>query len=143
MSLHEKDRKVLNALWAKISKKANIIGADAVFRMLTVYPQTKTYFAHWTDLSSKSASVRKHGRLVMGGVGLAMDNLTNLTEGLLTLSGLHAFMSRVDPANFKILAHCIMVSIAILYPQDFTPQAHVSLDKFMANLALALSEKYR
>ena len=43
----------------------------------------------------------------------------------------------------QLLAHCMLVVIAIMFPKEFTPEAHVALDKFLAALALALSEKYR
>lgn len=73
-------------------------------RMLAVYPQTKTYFSHWKDLSPGSAPVRKHGKTVMAGVGEAVSKIDDLTNGLLNLSELHAFQLRVDPANFKVNA---------------------------------------
>ncbi|XP_042339144.1 hemoglobin embryonic subunit alpha-like, partial [Plectropomus leopardus] len=112
-------------------------------RMLIVYPQTKTYFAHWKDQSPTSPSARKHGITVMGGIADAVTKIDDLKGGLLTLSELHAFTLRVDPANFKIASHCIMVVLAAMFPNDFTPEVHVSFDKFLAALALALSEKYR
>lgn len=71
-------------------------------RLVTVYPQTKTYFTHWKDTSASSSQVRKHGITVMGGVREAMGKINDLTGGLLTLSELHAFTLRVDPANFKV-----------------------------------------
>uniref|UniRef100_A0AAQ5XY69 Hemoglobin, alpha embryonic 1.2 n=1 Tax=Amphiprion ocellaris TaxID=80972 RepID=A0AAQ5XY69_AMPOC len=122
---------------------ADDIGGDALSRMVTVYPQTKTYFAHWKDLRPGSAPVMKHGKTVMGGVADAVSKIDDLTGGLLSLSELHAFTLRVDPANFKILAHNILVVFAIKFPKDFTPEVHVSLDKFLAALARALAEKYR
>uniref|UniRef100_A0A3P9I908 Globin domain-containing protein n=1 Tax=Oryzias latipes TaxID=8090 RepID=A0A3P9I908_ORYLA len=142
-SLSAKDKEAVKAFWAKASLKATDIGADALGRMLVVYPQTKTYFAHWKDLSPGSAPVKKHGQTVMGGVAEAVGKIDNLTAGLLNLSELHAFTLRVDPANFKILSHNILVVLAIMFPNDFTPEVHVAMDKFLAALALALAEKYR
>lgn len=43
----------------------------------------------------------------------------------------------------QLLAHCILVVAAIMYPNDFTPEVHVGFDKFLAAVALALSDKYR
>ncbi|KAF6733724.1 Hemoglobin subunit alpha-1 [Oryzias melastigma] len=143
MSLTEKDKAAVKALWAKIAKSADAVGADALSRMLLVYPQTKTYFSHWPEMKTGGESVKKHGKKVMGGVALAVSKIDNLTAGLLELSELHAFQLRVDPANFKLLAHCIQVVIANMFPNEFTPEAHVALDKFLANVALSLSEKYR
>lgn len=71
-------------------------------RLVCVYPQTKSYFDHWKDTSPYSAPVRKHGITVMGGIYEAVSKIDDLTNGLLTLSELHAFMLRVDPVNFKV-----------------------------------------
>ncbi|XP_040922929.1 hemoglobin, alpha embryonic 5 [Toxotes jaculatrix] len=143
MSLTEKDKAAVKALWAKISKSLDAIGADTMGRMLSVYPQTKTYFSHWPDMSPGSAPVKAHGKKVMSGVSQAVAKIDDLTNGLLELSEKHAFQMRVDPANFKILSHCLLVVISSMFPKDFTPEAHVALDKFLANVALALSERYR
>ncbi|XP_030645758.1 hemoglobin subunit alpha [Chanos chanos] len=143
MSLNAKDKSTVKALWDKISPKSDEIGAEALGRMLTVYPQTKTYFSHWADLSPGSAPVKKHGKTIMGAVGDAVGKMNDLIGGLGALSELHAFKLRVDPANFKILAHNIIVVIAMYFPGDFTPEVQVSVDKFFQNLAYALSDKYR
>lgn len=42
-----------------------------------------------------------------------------------------------------MLAHNIMLVIAMYYPGDFTAEVHLSFDKFLQNLALALAERYR
>ncbi|PWS23147.1 hypothetical protein DKP78_14665 [Enterococcus faecium] len=143
MSLTAKDKAAVKGLWGKISGKSDEIGGEALSRMLTVYPQTKTYFSHWADLSPGSAPVKKHGSTIMGAIGQAVGLMDDLVGGLASLSELHAFKLRVDPANFKILAHCLIVVIAMLFPADFTPDVQVSVDKFFQNLALALAEKYR
>uniref|UniRef100_A0A8C1R077 Hemoglobin subunit alpha n=1 Tax=Cyprinus carpio TaxID=7962 RepID=A0A8C1R077_CYPCA len=110
MSLSDKDKAAVKALWAKISPKADDIGAEALGRMLTVYPQTKTYFAHWADLSPgtimHNPKVKKHGKVIMGAVGDAVSKIDDLVGGLAPLSELHAFKLRVDPGNFKVLADC-------------------------------------
>ncbi|XP_034567142.1 LOW QUALITY PROTEIN: hemoglobin embryonic subunit alpha-like [Notolabrus celidotus] len=142
-SLTPKDKATVKAFWGRVSSKADDIGCDALARMLIVYPQTKTYFAHWKDQSPTSPSAKKHGITVMSGVADAVGKIDDIKGGLLTLSELHAFTLRVDPANFKIISHCILVVMAIMFPQDFTPEVHVSMDKFLAVLALSLAEKYR
>ena len=43
----------------------------------------------------------------------------------------------------QIASHNILVVMAIMFPDDFTPEVHVAMDKFLAALALALAEKYR
>nr|ANW09545.1 hemoglobin alpha [Schizopygopsis pylzovi] len=143
MSLSDPDKSIVKTLWGKIGSKSDEIGAEALGRMLTVYPQTKTYFAHWADLSPGSAPVKKHGKVIMGAVTDAVTKIDDLVGGLAALSELHAFKLRIDPANFKILAHNIIVVIGMLFPAEFTPEVHVAVDKFFQNLALALAEKYR
>lgn len=70
--------------------------------MIVVYPQTKTYFSHWADLSPTGGPVKAHGSKVMGGVARAVAKIDDVTNGLLELSEQHAFQLRVDPANFKV-----------------------------------------
>ncbi|XP_077590854.1 hemoglobin embryonic subunit alpha-like [Stigmatopora nigra] len=142
-SLTAKDKATVVAFWEKVAPKTEEIGMDALARLLTVYPQTKTYFSHWKDLKPGSADVRKHGRNIMNGVGEAVAKVADLKAGLLSLSELHAFTLRVDPANFKIFSHCILVVLAITFPTEFTPEVHVAIDKFLAAVSLALAEKYR
>ncbi|CAB1342205.1 unnamed protein product [Coregonus sp. 'balchen'] len=104
--------------------------------MLTAYPQTKTYFSHWADLSPGSAPVKKHGSTIMGAIGNAVGMIDDLVGGLSALSDLHAFKLRVDPGNFKILSHNILVTLAVHFPADFTPEVHIAVDKFLAALML-------
>ncbi|XP_039879085.1 hemoglobin, alpha embryonic 5 [Simochromis diagramma] len=143
MSLTEKDKAAVKALWAKVSKAVDTVGGEALGRMLLVYPQTKTYFSHWPDLTPGSEPVMVHGKRILGGVTEAVSKIDNLRGGLVELSELHAFKLRVDPSNFKILAQSIMVVIATMFPKDFTPETHVAFDKFLTAVAQGLSEKYR
>uniref|UniRef100_A0A8K9VAU5 Globin domain-containing protein n=1 Tax=Oncorhynchus mykiss TaxID=8022 RepID=A0A8K9VAU5_ONCMY len=143
MSLSAKDKANVKAIWGKILPKSDEIGDQALSRMLTAYPQTKTYFSEWADLSPGSAPVKKHGGVIMGAIGEAVGLMDNLVGGLSALSDLHAFTLRVDPGNFKILAHNLIVVIAAYFPAEFTPEIHLSVDKFLQQLALGLAEKYR
>ncbi|XP_029945165.1 hemoglobin embryonic subunit alpha-like [Salarias fasciatus] len=143
MSLSAKDKDTVKTFWAKVAPRAGDIGADALSRMLVVYPQTKTYFSHWQDLSPGSAPVTQHGAKVMAGVAEAVEKIDDLVAGLQNLSELHAFSLKVDPTNFKILSHNLMVVMAKQFPKDFTPEVQVSVDKFLTLVGLALSEKFR
>ncbi|KAL4562584.1 hemoglobin subunit alpha-like [Arapaima gigas] len=69
--------------------------------------------------------------------------MDDLIGGLSALSELHASKLRVDPANFKILFHNLMVAFALYFPGDYTPEVQVSVEKFFQNVAFALSDKYR
>ncbi|KAM9493117.1 hemoglobin subunit alpha-like [Clarias gariepinus] len=143
MSLTAKDKAVVKDLWGKISSKADEIGAEAFGRLLEVYPQTKTYFSHWSDLHPGSPQVKKHGAVIARKIGEAVAHIDDLCGSLAALSELHAFKLRIDPANFKLLARTLKVSVSMLFPGDFTPEVEVSFDKFLDNLAFALSDKYR
>uniref|UniRef100_A0A3P8Q3J9 Globin domain-containing protein n=1 Tax=Astatotilapia calliptera TaxID=8154 RepID=A0A3P8Q3J9_ASTCA len=203
MSLSSKDKTLVKTFWAKVESKGAEMGGEALGRMLVAYPQTKTYFSHWGDLSPNSPQVKKHGATIMAAVGKAVkniDDLTNhlsklselhasqlrvdpanfktyfshwgdlspnspqvkkhgatimaavgkavkniddLTNHLSKLSELHASQLRVDPANFKILTHTMILVLGMYFPADFTPEVHVSMDKFFNNVAWALSERYR
>uniref|UniRef100_A0A3Q0TA91 Globin domain-containing protein n=1 Tax=Amphilophus citrinellus TaxID=61819 RepID=A0A3Q0TA91_AMPCI len=142
-TLSAKDKNIVKDFWAKVAGREEQIGCDALSRMLTVYPQTKTYFSHWKDLSPGSDPVRKHGATIIAAVADAVSKMDDLTGGLLSLSELHAFTLRVDPANFKVLSHNVLVVLSTMFPDDFSPEVHVAMDKFLAAVALALSEKYR
>ncbi|XP_028841471.1 hemoglobin subunit alpha-like [Denticeps clupeoides] len=143
MSLSALDKAVVQGLWMKVGAMADEIGSEALSRMLVVYPQTKTYFSHWADLSPSSSSVKNHGGTIMRAIGEAIENIDDMVGYMDGLSELHAFNLRVDPANFKILSHNIMISIAMYFPEDFSPEVQVSVDKFLQCVALALSEAYR
>ena len=47
------------------------------------------------------------------------------------------------PALTQLLNHCILVVVSMMFPNEFSPESHVAFDKFLAALAVALSEKYR
>ncbi|XP_060950846.1 hemoglobin, alpha embryonic 5 [Limanda limanda] len=143
MSLSEKDKAAVRAMWAKVGKSVDVVGADALGRMLVIYPQTKTYFSHWPDMKPGSKPVKEHGKRIITAIGQGVVKIDDLNSALLELSELHAFKLRVDPANFKLLSHCILVVMANMFPKDFTPEVHVSMDKYLACLSLALSERYR
>uniref|UniRef100_A0A3B3HH63 Globin domain-containing protein n=1 Tax=Oryzias latipes TaxID=8090 RepID=A0A3B3HH63_ORYLA len=105
--------------------KADEIGAVAMGRLaILIFPFTKTYFSHWSDLSPDSAQVKNHGATIMAAVADAVAGIDDLTGSLAKLSVLHASKLGVDPANFKILAHNIILVLV-----------HVSVDKFLNNLA--------
>ncbi|KAL0992900.1 hypothetical protein UPYG_G00100720 [Umbra pygmaea] len=143
MSLSANDKANVTAIWKKILPKSDDIGDQALSRMLTVYPQTKTYFAHFADLSPGSPQVRKHGDIIMNKIDDCVNHMDDLFPYLSGLSDLHATKLRIDPANFKILAHNLLVVVAAYLPNDFTPEVHLSVDKFLQQVALALAEKYR
>ncbi|XP_056390502.1 hemoglobin subunit alpha-3-like [Hyla sarda] len=110
--------------------------------MFLGFPQTKTYFNHF-DLSHGSTDVQTHGGKVLGALVQAAKHLDNLEESLSKLSDLHAYNLRVDPGNFHMLSHSILVVLASHFPADFDAATHAALDKFLSVVSHILTSKYR
>ncbi|KAM6155329.1 hemoglobin subunit zeta [Rhynchocyon petersi] len=142
MSLTKAERTIISSMWGKISTQADSIGTEALERLFASYPQTKTYFPHF-DLHPGSAQLRTHGSKVAAALGDAVKNIDNISGALSKLSELHAYVLRVDPVNFKLLSHCLLVTVASHFPADFTAEAHEAWDKFLSVVSSVLTEKYR
>ncbi|XP_023600708.1 hemoglobin subunit theta-1 [Myotis lucifugus] len=111
-------------------------------RTFLAFPSTKTYFAH-LDLRPGSAQVKAHGQKVADALTLAVNHLDDLPRALSALSDLHAHKLQVNPVNFKLLGHCLLVTLARHYPGDFSPALQASLDKFLSHVTWALASSYR
>uniref|UniRef100_A0A8C4T5Z5 Hemoglobin alpha embryonic-4 n=1 Tax=Erpetoichthys calabaricus TaxID=27687 RepID=A0A8C4T5Z5_ERPCA len=99
------------------------------FWMFTTFPHTKTYFAH-KDISENSPFLRtKH--------------FNTLTTTMAQLSAFHAYILMIDPYNFKLLSHCILVTLSSWKGDEFSPEAHAAWDKYLSALSAVLAEKYR
>ncbi|XP_069037062.1 hemoglobin subunit alpha-like [Lepisosteus oculatus] len=136
------EKALVSSIWKKAADFTEEWGEDALLRLLTVFPQTKTYFTN-VDITPGSAKLRAHGGKVMTALAQAAADIDNISSVLSSLSDLHAYILRVDPVNFKLLAHCILVVLANRLPAEFTPEAHVACDKFLVRVAEVLSQKYR
>ncbi|NXX39055.1 HBPI protein, partial [Tricholaema leucomelas] len=142
MTLTQSEKAAVVTIWAKVATQSDAVGAESLERLFFSYPPTKTYFPHF-DLSQGSAQLRSHGSKVMNAIGEAVKHVDDIRGALAKLSELHAYILRVDPVNFKLLAHCILCSLASRYPSDFTPEVHAAWDKFLSNVSSVLTEKYR
>nr|AJQ22301.1 alpha-globin [Peromyscus maniculatus] len=142
MVLSAEDKANVKAVWSKIGGHGAEYGAEALGRMFESHPTTKTYFPHF-DVSHGSAQVKAHGAKVASALATAASHLDDLPGALSALSDLHAHKLRVDPVNFKLLSHCLLVTLAAHHPAEFTPAAHASLDKFLASVSTVLTSKYR
>ncbi|KAJ1067380.1 PREDICTED: hemoglobin subunit alpha-1 [Capra hircus] len=142
MVLSAADKSNVKAAWGKVGSNAGAYGTEALERMFLSFPTTKTYFPHF-DLSHGSAQVKGHGEKVAAALTKAVGHLDDLPGTLSDLSDLHAHKLRVDPVNFKLLSHSLLVTLACHHPSDFTPAVHASLDKFLANVSTVLTSKYR
>nr|AJQ22279.1 alpha-globin [Peromyscus maniculatus] len=142
MVLSADDKANVKTAWSKIGGHGADYGAEALERMFSSFPTTKTYFPHF-DVSPGSAQVKGHGAKVAAALATAASHLDDLPGALSALSDLHAHKLRVDPVNFKLLSHCLLVTLAAHHPADFTPAVHASLDKFLASVSTVLTSKYR
>ncbi|XP_045705137.1 hemoglobin subunit theta-1 [Phyllostomus hastatus] len=141
MVLSSADREALCALWRKLGNNVGIYTTEALERTFLAFPSTKTYFLH-LDLRPGSAQVKAHGQKVADALSLAVDHLDDLPGALSALSNLHAHKLQVDPVHFKLLCHCLLVTLARYYPGDFSPALQASLDKFLSHVILALTSNY-
>ncbi|KAK2086208.1 hypothetical protein P7K49_035633 [Saguinus oedipus] len=142
MVLSPADKSNVKAAWGKVGGHTGDYGAEALERMFLSFPTTKTYFPHF-DLSHGSAQVKGHGKKVADALTNAVAHVDDMPNALSALSDLHAHKLRVDPVNFKLLSHCLLVTLTVHHPADFTPAVHASLDKFLASVSTVLTSKYR
>nr|ASO75698.1 hemoglobine alpha globin subunit [Tympanoctomys barrerae] len=142
MVLSPADKTNVKTAWGKIGGHGAEYGAEALFRMFLSFPTTKTYFHHF-DMSAGSAQIKSHGKKVSDALTTAVEHLDDLPTALSALSDLHAHKLRVDPVNFKLLSHCLLVTLSAHHPADFTPAVHASMDKFLATVSTVLTSKYR
>ncbi|XP_051789770.1 hemoglobin subunit alpha-D-like [Erpetoichthys calabaricus] len=133
---------IIIRMWESIAPRAEEFGAEALFRMFTTFPHTKTYFAH-KDISENSPFLRSHGKNVIDAVGLGAKHFNTLTTTMAQLSAFHAYILMIDPYNFKLLSHCILVTLSSWKGDEFSPEAHAAWDKYLSALSAVLAEKYR
>uniref|UniRef100_A0A3Q4HDY8 Uncharacterized protein n=1 Tax=Neolamprologus brichardi TaxID=32507 RepID=A0A3Q4HDY8_NEOBR len=88
------------SFWDKATPKAPEIGAEALGRLVFIifYP--------------------------LFSLGLPESRFCTGDDARRQHHGLYAFKLRVDPANFRILAHNIILCMAMFFQEDFTPEVH-------------------
>uniref|UniRef100_H3D5V1 Hemoglobin alpha embryonic-4 n=1 Tax=Tetraodon nigroviridis TaxID=99883 RepID=H3D5V1_TETNG len=138
----EKEKELLRKVWNSLIPVAEDIGSDSLLRLFTTVPGSKTYFSH-LDISPRSPHMLSHGRKIVLAIAEGAQDISQLAVSLAPLQTLHAYQLRIDPTNFKLLTHCLLVSLACHMGDDFTPQAHAATDKYLSAFAAVLSEKYR
>ncbi|XP_046888264.1 hemoglobin subunit alpha-D-like [Hypomesus transpacificus] len=140
--LSKYEKELISEIWEKLIPVASDIGADALFRMFTTFPGSKTYFAH-LNINHRSPHLLSHGKKIVLAIAEGARDISSLTVTLAPLQSLHAYQLRIDPINFKLLSHCILVTLACHLRGNFTPVAHAAMDKYLSAFAAVLSEKYR
>ncbi|XP_070811066.1 hemoglobin subunit alpha-D [Pituophis catenifer annectens] len=142
MVLTAEDRRLLQASVGKLGCRLEDIGADALNRLLIVFPQSKTYFSHF-NLSPSSKDIVHQGEKIGKALDSALKHLDDIRGTLSQLSDLHAYNLRVDPVNFQLLSKCFQVSLATHLRNEYNATTCLAWDKFFEQVADVLSEKYR
>ncbi|XP_056153268.1 hemoglobin subunit alpha-D-like [Lampris incognitus] len=140
--LSKKEKELIANIWERLSPVAEDIGAEALLRMFTTFPGTKTYFSH-LDISPRSPHLLSHGKKIVMAIAEGAKDISQLTVTLAPLQTLHAYQLRIDPTNFKLLSHCMLVTLASFMGENFTAVAHAAMDKYLSAFAAVLAEKYR
>ncbi|XP_007433927.1 hemoglobin subunit alpha-D-like [Python bivittatus] len=142
MVLNAEDRRLLQASISKLDRRFEELGGDALCRLFIVYPQTKTYFPHF-NMGAGSKDVLHQGEKVAKALGSALNHLDDIRGALSHLSDLHAYNLRVDPVNFRLLAKCFHVVLAIHLRAEYNACTCLAWDKFFEMVGETMCEKYR
>ncbi|XP_036422734.1 hemoglobin cathodic subunit beta-like [Colossoma macropomum] len=139
------ERSAISGVWGKVN--IDEIGPQTLGRLLIVYPWTQRYFGSFGDLSSAAAilgnpKVAAHGKVVLGALGKAVKDLDNIKATYSSLSQLHCEKLNVDPDNFRLLADCLTIVVAIKLGAAFSPQVQGTWQKLLAVVVAALSSRY-
>lgn len=78
-----------------------------LLRCLIVYPWTQRYFGSFGSLSDVASimgnkKVAAHGKVVLNGLRLAVQNMDDIKNTYAPLSVLHSEKLHVDPDNFRV-----------------------------------------
>ncbi|KAL1774685.1 beta-globin [Sigmodon hispidus] len=143
--LTDAEKGLVTGLWGKVNHDA--VGAEALGRLLIVYPWTQRFFTKFGDLSSASAvmnnaHVKTHGKKVINSFDDGMKHLDNLKGTFASLSELHCDKLHVDPENFRLLGNMIVIVMSEHLGKEFTPSAQAAFQKVVAGVASALAHKY-
>ncbi|CAM9110306.1 unnamed protein product [Lampetra planeri] len=140
--LSKRQKELIAETWDKLTPVAEYLGADALLRMFATFPGTKTYFSH-LDISPGSSHLFTHGKKIVLAIAEGAKDISQLMVTLAPLQTMHAYVLRIDPTNFKLFSHCMLVTLSCHMGEDFTPVLHAAMDKYMSAFAAVLAEKYR
>lgn len=143
--LTDAEKATVSGLWGKVNP--DNVGAEALGRLMVVYPWTQRYFDSFGDLSSASAimgnpKVKAHGKKVIDAFNDGLKHLDNLKGTFAHLSELHCDKLHVDPENFRLLGNMIVIVLGHHLGKEFTPCAQTAFQKVVAGVASALAHKY-
>nr|ASH97667.1 adult beta-globin [Hydropotes inermis] len=143
--LTAEEKAAVTAFWGNV--KVAETGAEALGRLLVVYPWTQRFFEHFGDLSTADAvmgnpQVKAHGKKVLESFSEGLKHLDDLKGAFAKLSELHCDKLHVDPENFKLLGNVLVVVLARHFGKDFTPVLQADFQKVVTGVANALAHRY-
>nr|ASH97655.1 adult beta-globin [Pudu puda] len=143
--LTAEEKAAVTGFWGKVN--VDIVGAEALGRLLVVYPWTQRFFEHFGDLSSADAvmgnpKVKAHGKKVLESFSEGMKHLDDLKGAFAQLSELHCDKLHVDPENFRLLGNVLVVVLARNFGGEFTPVLQADFQKVVTGVANALAHRY-
>ncbi|KFV48385.1 Hemoglobin subunit rho [Gavia stellata] len=135
------EKQLIAGVWGKVNVEE--CGAEALARLLIVYPWTQRFFAYFGNPSSPTAiignpKVRAHGKKVLTSFGEAVKNQATHAK----LSELHCEKLHVDPENFRLLGDILIIVLAAHFGKEFTPACQATWQKLVGVVAHALAYKY-
>ncbi|RVE69711.1 hypothetical protein OJAV_G00080470 [Oryzias javanicus] len=139
------ERATIQDIFSRID--ADIVGPAALSRCLIVYPWTQRYFGSFGNLYNAAAissnpKVAAHGKVVLSGLQLAVNNMDDIKQTYADLSVLHSEKLHVDPDNFKLLADCLTIVVAAQMGADFNCDVQAAFQKFLAVAVSSLRRQY-
>uniref|UniRef100_A0A1Z0YU12 Beta chain n=1 Tax=Acipenser stellatus TaxID=7903 RepID=A0A1Z0YU12_ACIST len=141
----DSERFAIVTLWAKVDVER--VGAQALVRLLVVYPWTQRYFGAFGNISDAAAiagnaKVHAHGKTVLSSVGIAIAHMDDLAGAFTALSTFHTETLHVDPDNFQHFGDCLSIVLAATFGTAYTPDVHAAWQKMIAVIISALSKEY-
>ncbi|XP_053550984.1 hemoglobin subunit beta-2 [Bombina bombina] len=131
--------------WAKVN--CQVIGAEALGRLLIVYPWTQRYFPSFGNLGTAdaimhNAKVAAHGAKVLGSIGEAVKHMDDIKGHYAQLSKYHSEKLHVDPANFERFGEVVSIVMSGHFGAEYTAEVQSANEKLFGVVADALGKAY-
>uniref|UniRef100_A0A8C5MXF1 Globin domain-containing protein n=1 Tax=Leptobrachium leishanense TaxID=445787 RepID=A0A8C5MXF1_9ANUR len=124
----------------KLTSVASEVGAEVMFRFLTVCPDAKSLFIH-LDQSQGSPDLLAHGLKLMTAIGDGIKGLDNLSTLMTELTDLHTNKLKITSEQMEDLSCTILVTLARNCPAEFTPECHKAWKTYLCMLHDVLLSK--
>ncbi|XP_053315076.1 hemoglobin subunit alpha-3-like [Spea bombifrons] len=137
MKLTDDEKALILPLWEKMAPEAGSLGAEAFQRLFLSFPQKALIF-QGCDISQDSPYLFALGEKFINALGDAIKNWDNLQETMASVTDLHV-NRRIMPDDYMLLSHCLQVTIAGHFPDDFNIKANAAWNKFLQIVSAVLS----